>query len=402
MLAMLLGVTPCVRAELTVQTVIFDADSQPPIVGGMIEEYDKDIVLNQGIIVSNDSNNVEWSEDEFINNSTFYANPILSIKDYWILDCSSFGAEQFWCYLKLLESNKTYFIRAFIKTREGDIVLGNVEKLHTQIFNRYNGRSDIANVWHAFSNTLFDLTSDEIINPNNGFYYSTNENPTKVKYQVGTGYNTCYKFATEWNYKLWYYHNETHCDKNKIVNMPIMSYSNGKLTIEKNPLDLNKDITIYYCINGDYFRPETYTDIYSGPIEINEKCSVCCYAISSDKYISFTNLFVVNEYNIIQQKCATPTIKIIDERTIKLDCETKDVKFNSQVTPLNDISISNDVIQLPNQYRISVYASKNGYEDSDVVTMDFNMYVGNKGDMNGDGQVNISDAVYLVNQILGK
>ena len=307
---MILGVIPTMWADISVQTIIFDENSQPPIVGGIIDGYSADAIVKKGIIVSSSIDDAVYKEEEFWYNASYYSDDSKSvdsnlkpmeIKDYRKLDCTIIGEEQFWCSLKLLKPNSDYYVRAFVIYKDENVSLGNIEKLRTQSFSRYDGKSDYANVWYAFDYTLFDLVTDEIINPNDGFYYSTNESPTRVRHQVGTSYNTCYKFATEWNYKLWYYHNANHSDKNKMINHPIMSYSNGKLSIEKNPLDADKDITIYYSINGNYFRPETYTNVYTAPIEITEPCAVYCYAISSDGYISYTNMYYVEQTNDVNE-----------------------------------------------------------------------------------------------------
>ena len=77
--------------------------------------------------------------------------------------------------------------------------------------------------------------TDEIIDPDkDGFYYSTNENPTNCSYQIGTSYNTCYKFKTKWNYYLWYYHNAPHANADYFVEKPVAKYSDGKVTLRKN------------------------------------------------------------------------------------------------------------------------------------------------------------------------
>ena len=287
-------------AEISLKTKIFDANSQPPIVGGVIGDYDKSEITTKGIIVSSNKDDVELKENEVMFMASnyaqdkFYSHPnSLRPIDYRIVDCTLIGKEQFWCTLQLLKSDMDYYVRAFAITSSGNVVYGDIETIHTLIYSRSDARWDEANVWYSSKYALFDLATDEIINIKDGYYYSTNENPTKVYRTTYT--NTCYKFATEWNYKLWYYHHTGHCDPNKIVSTPTMTYKNGKLSIEKNPQDADKNITIYYSINGNYFRPENYTDIYTGPIDITEPCAVYCYAISSDGYISYTDMYVVEE-----------------------------------------------------------------------------------------------------------
>ena len=286
-------------ADISVQTKIYDGNTQPPIVGGVISEYSESSIQEKGLIISASADGCVYdaTADKYNHNFSAkneYKNPHSILETYRIIDCSNIGKEQFWCSVLALKSNTDYYVRAYLVKEDGNVIYGEVKQIHSQTFNRYNRSTDYANVWHAFDYTLFDLISDEIINPNDGFYYSTNENPTTVRHQVGTSYNTCYKYATEWNYKLWYYHSG-HCVQTKIVDMPVMTLSGNKLHIEKSTLDADKDITIYYSINGDYFRPETYTDIYSNPIEIKEPCTVYCYAISSDGYISYTNMYVIDE-----------------------------------------------------------------------------------------------------------
>ena len=48
-----------------------------------------------------------------------------------------------------------------------------------------------------------------------------------------------------------------------------------------------------------------------------------------------------------------------------------------------------------------VYASKNGYRNSDAATLDISVS-GLKGDVNNNGGIDIGDAVTIVNLIVGK
>ena len=51
-------------------------------------------------------------------------------------------------------------------------------------------------------------------------------------------------------------------------------------------------------------------------------------------------------------------------------------------------------------FTVTSYATKEGYDDSEVATATFR-YEKTAGDVNGDGNVNISDVTELVNMILG-
>ena len=56
-------------------------------------------------------------------------------------------------------------------------------------------------------------------------------------------------------------------------------------------------------------------------------------------------------------------------------------------------------IKFPSKVQISVYATKDGYENSEKATSEIDPQ-GLKGDVNQDGVVSISDAVGVVNIIL--
>ena len=54
-------------------------------------------------------------------------------------------------------------------------------------------------------------------------------------------------------------------------------------------------------------------------------------------------------------------------------------------------------------YQVSVYATKAGYDNSDIATKEINVSsTGIKGDVTGDGEVTVTDAVEVVNIIMGK
>ena len=68
-------------------------------------------------------------------------------------------------------------------------------------------------------------------------------------------------------------------------------------------------------------------------------------------------------------------------------------------TPAGADSNSSEV-SIPTVYTVSVYAKKEGYLNSEVVTKDIDIR-GLAGDTNGDGEITISDAVGIVDIILG-
>ena len=339
LLAMIFGVMSYMWADVTVKTMIYDSKSQPMLVGGFIENYSNKDVKKKGIIVSKSADNMIITADTDFDNATIFlqgksTGRINDPHDIRFIDCTDTNEEQFACALQFLFGNTDYYVKAFAIDKYNNVFYGSTEKVHTLDYSRYDGWADYANVWYAFDYTLFDVVTDEIIDPNNGFYYTTNENPQRVSHQTGTSYNTCYKLATEWNYKLWYcqcYHGTLENNSSKVVHLPVMSYSNGVLTIEKSKLDADKDITIYYSINGNYFRPETFTEIYSQPLNITASCTVCCYAVSSEGYVSYTNIYSIGDGKNNGEDVSNSGYKSLDDyiaNSVVTQDESKDFSYS--------------------------------------------------------------------------
>ena len=102
------------------------------------------------------------------------------------------------------------------------------------------------------------------------------------------------------------------------------------------------------------------------------------------------------------KKCATPTISIASGE-LEFSCETEGVEFVSKVTVSDAKKNYSSKVSLTGVYKVTVYATKAGYENSDVATAEFTMSgSGLKGDTNGDGKVDVEDVVKTVNIILGE
>ena len=101
------------------------------------------------------------------------------------------------------------------------------------------------------------------------------------------------------------------------------------------------------------------------------------------------------------EKCATPTISFANGKIV-FGCETEGVEFVSEVTSSDIGKYVSGEIPVTSTYTVSVYATKSGYEDSDVATMEINVggTTGKKGDVNEDGQVNGTDIQEVINIIV--
>ena len=98
------------------------------------------------------------------------------------------------------------------------------------------------------------------------------------------------------------------------------------------------------------------------------------------------------------QKCATPTITY-ENGKLKFSCETEDVTFCYSVTPPSQFNGEGNDVNLSTKYTISVYAKKEGYENSETVTKEIEVG-GMMGDMNGDGVLSVTDVGILITNIL--
>ena len=95
-------------------------------------------------------------------------------------------------------------------------------------------------------------------------------------------------------------------------------------------------------------------------------------------------------------KCATPMITYPEGKLI-LKCATENVKYVCNLGFETDESVS-----LPSKVKISIYATKDGYEPSDTLTqeIDTRLLLGKVGDVNGDGEIGMPDVMFIVNYIL--
>ena len=102
------------------------------------------------------------------------------------------------------------------------------------------------------------------------------------------------------------------------------------------------------------------------------------------------------------QKCEKPTISY-ENGKLTFSCETEDVEYVYEIQDADIKRGNGSEVSLTCTYQVSVYATKAGYLNSEVATMNIDMRAGGvKGDVNGDGVVNVTDVTNTINIILGK
>ena len=99
------------------------------------------------------------------------------------------------------------------------------------------------------------------------------------------------------------------------------------------------------------------------------------------------------------EKCATPAI-ILDGGKVTFACGTPDVQYHYEITRSGTVGTPGE-LDFTSTYTLSVYATKEGYADSDVATVDITLSRGSNGDVNGDGTVGIGDIVAITNIMAG-
>ena len=105
----------------------------------------------------------------------------------------------------------------------------------------------------------------------------------------------------------------------------------------------------------------------------------------------------------IVKKCETPTITLAGDK-LSFACATEDVIFHYTVSH-SDVQngASSKDVNLTQTYTITVYASKDGYNNSEVAKATIKASgSGLPGDVNNDGKVDVADHVKLSDIIMGK
>ena len=101
------------------------------------------------------------------------------------------------------------------------------------------------------------------------------------------------------------------------------------------------------------------------------------------------------------KKCATPTIAFVDGK-LKFSCETEDVEYVSEVTVADAKKNYSSEVSLTGIYKVSVYVAKVGYDNSDVVTLEFTLGLGGEVcDVNKDGTVDVADIATIISRMAG-
>ncbi len=117
---------------------------------------------------------------------------------------------------------------------------------------------------------------------------------------------------------------------------------------------------------------------------------------------NFRNIVGLNGTSPDTPKCATPTITFVDSK-VMFDCETEGVEYAYEITNA-DVKKGNAAeVAIGATYKVSVYATKVDYENSDVATLEFTLGSCDEiCDVNQDGVVDVADIATIIDRMAGK
>ena len=191
-------------------------------------------------------------------------------------------------------------------------------------------------------------------------------------------------------------------------------------------LTIPKSVT---CIDENaFYGCENITDVYCKPEKIRTDimADMGLYTYTSafnNSYPEYIILHVpetsIEAYKAVEPwsnfksivalppTCATPVISYANDK-ISFSCATEGAEFISNIIVSDAKEYYSSEISLSKKYIVSVYATKTGYEASDVATKEIEITSGGNtgptlaGDVNGDGKVDVADHVALSDIIMAK
>ena len=149
-----------------------------------------------------------------------------------------------------------------------------------------------------------------------------------------------------------------------------------------------------------FLNPTAFTD-YAVPLYVPSE-SVEDYRTDA-QWSSFTSILTLSGDNPDRKKCAAPTYTYADGK-LYLNCETEGAHIVTKITTSDADTYQDNEISLSGTYTVTMYATLEGYDDSDKVTFTLNWKQGGgvQGDVNGDGKVGIADIVTITNIMAGQ
>ena len=162
------------------------------------------------------------------------------------------------------------------------------------------------------------------------------------------------------------------------------------------------ELTDVYCYAESV--PTTGSDAFDGSlieyVTLHVPSSSVNLYRSTAPWSGFKEVVAISGETPELDKCATPTISFKGGK-LHFECETPDVTYHYTITPPSKTDNTGNDVEVGSSYTVQVYASKDCYLNSDTATQDIDIR-GIKGDVDGDGVVDVNDVQTTINIILKK
>ena len=156
---------------------------------------------------------------------------------------------------------------------------------------------------------------------------------------------------------------------------------------------------------GLYTNPDAFKDSYPQYMTLHVPVASIEAYRSMEPWSQFKAFVALEDGDTpTMQKCATPEISYANGK-LDFTCETEGVEFVSEVIVGDAKKYYDASVTLSQTYKITVYAVKTGYDNSDVATREIVIENGQSsliGDLNKDGKVDVADHVKLSDIIMNK
>ena len=190
----------------------------------------------------------------------------------------------------------------------------------------------------------------------------------------------------------------------------------GVTSIEEQAFANCDELTDVYCMveklrnekrssEGLYTSLDAFMDSYPQSMTLHVPAASIEVYRSTKPWSQFKAIVAIEDGDNPEiKKCATPEISYANGK-VSLSCETEGVEFITKVTVEDAKDYYDSEFTLSQTYKITVYATKAGYENSDVATREIVIENGETtlfGDLDRDGKVNVADHVKLSDIIMNK
>ena len=147
-----------------------------------------------------------------------------------------------------------------------------------------------------------------------------------------------------------------------------LTIGSGVTRIDNEAFASCKELSDVYCysVNAPITGRDVFKDSYIDYAILHVPSSSINAYKNTEPWKSFKEIVAIGEETKENPKCAPPTI-VYNNGKIIFNCETEGVEFVSEITDVDVKKHFDSEISLSATYIISVYATKEGYEKSDVI-----------------------------------